>query len=226
MFLYIWYHVYSNWDSSDFELSNSSLPFRFLSWCLLSQNPFLRIFSSKGLQCNDPQITHDYFPCDNWAAKLNAANLKFLCNLPVSLFSIPFNKLNFLFSSHWCYMLPCGHCSPITLFFGFFPRVQYLFHLLISILSSCFHQLHCFPPCLVTLWAPSMPEAQSSSWRFHSTALSSLIAFCLVIFHKLISTLAGISSLLIYALYNCFGGFSPVCFLQHNLPLQPKNALL
>lgn len=101
-------------------LSNSSLPFRFLSWCLLSQNPFLRIFSSKGLQCNDSQVTHDYFPCDNWAAKLNAANLKFLCNLPVSPFSIPFNKLNFLFSSHWCYILPCGHCSPITLFFGFF----------------------------------------------------------------------------------------------------------
>lgn len=91
--------------------------------------------------------------------------------------------------------------------------------ILILIVSFCFISYSAFH-AVFELWSQFMPEVQSSSWRFCSMALSSLIVLCLVIFHKLISILSGWN---IFPAHTCILQliFFFVCFLQH-CPFNPK----
>lgn len=129
-------------------LNNVSPSFRFLSWCPLSQNPFLRIFSFKAFNITilKSHIITSLLTTEllNWMQRT--------WNSSVTHLSLPSASLSIISTS--CLPHTDGIFCPLDTVLllryfldFFFSSGTILFHL-ISILPSCFYQLHCFPPCL------------------------------------------------------------------------------
>lgn len=106
---------------------------------------------------------------------------------------------------------------PLLQYFLHFPKVQYCFVSWFLYCVLAFINYSASHPVLwelLTFWSPSMPEVQSSAWRFHSTSF--ILPNCLLpshLFHKLIS---------ISSVWNIFPAH--ICIIQLTSPL--PNCLL